>query len=520
MMKSEESGSRSTYTLVRCVAHDSCGDVFLAEDDNTGKQVAIQVIDLENVRAEEVAAGSRRVALHSQLKSVPHMKTFVGSYLIPNTTKLCHVSEYLDYSVTDILECHQVMSECAISEVLRIVLVCLDYLHDKSVAHEIVRASNITLDKSGTQVKLCPISTFHDKVCFALIGEEEFTPEVPYWSAPEVVGEMEMKTATKGRHPSDFSSSSSPPAAAEMKGEEKRNDSTNDDDDDVEAGPSSLPTTSQDIWSVGISALEMSLGYPPFADLDREKAHLLLREGESSRAIPRHLSKTFQHFLSLCLSKDPASRPTARELLKHKFIIKPAKGPKLQDYLVKVREQNTLVALTPRFGINVPGQNSTEFDDDDDGGGNGEDWDFEFGENVRAAEASNSLVISLLEEVKRQMSRNLLTSLSLPDTGMRNEAYKDLEDCFSKLKEFYLDIFSRSEQQKVEESVTQFVGSHFHDRLTKEFKANCRTANGDRLNFIQQNDLDVKEYIKLGLFSRFVVKKWKERMDEEKAGKL
>uniref|UniRef100_A0A7S2YUU1 Protein kinase domain-containing protein n=1 Tax=Chloropicon laureae TaxID=464258 RepID=A0A7S2YUU1_9CHLO len=522
---------RSTYTLVRCIAHDPSGDVFLAyvssplrmerraafssfafvrssalntrlttpvlplrflpflrsasarrEDDRTGSEVAIHVIDLESVSSEELTLGSKRIAVHSQCNT-PFLQAFVGSYTIPKTTKLCHVSEYMDYSVGDILRVHQKLSESAISEVLRVVCTCLEYLHDeKGIAHQKIRASSVLLDKAGSAKKLIPFSIFDEKPRHRREHEgQNFSQEISYWSAPEVVCGGEGLSEEE--------------AAAAV-------------------GPAA------DVWSVGIAALEMALGKPPLADLDPARATFLLKQGESARCIPGTLSKTLQHFVALCLQKDPSIRPTASELLKHKFLAKPGKGARLQDYMHKVRAQTKLLALTPRFGINGPERSLSSdafrsdggegYGDDGDGfGGNesgsGEEasawWEFEdlnaSGRSLAMSPSGEeSLVLAMLDRLSKQMARKILrrSEKSAASKVDRERWYADLEDATGKLAEIFTDLLTEEEQEEVEASVKDFM----EDRVFQAFR-----RKRDKF----QSDLDARKSLRMGLFSRFVIDK-------------
>merc|ERR1711981_506445 len=144
-----------------------------------------------------------------------------------------------------------------------------------------------------------------------------------------------------------------------------------------------------------MTALELA-GHLPFKGMDRAKAIFLLKEG-GKVPLPStaRISKTFHDFVSLCLSRDPSSRPTAKELLKHKFIkAKTSKGPKLQDYTRELRKQKRLIALTPRFGINVPEESNSAAD---------EDTQWEFGKKS----GEENLVVSMLDRISRQMAKVL-----------------------------------------------------------------------------------------------------------------
>uniref|UniRef100_A0A0D3BMU2 Protein kinase domain-containing protein n=1 Tax=Brassica oleracea var. oleracea TaxID=109376 RepID=A0A0D3BMU2_BRAOL len=90
-----------------------------------------------------------------------------------------------------------------------------------------------------------------------------------------------------------------------------------------------------DIWSLGITMIEMAKGKPPLADLHPMRVVFIIPR-ESPPQLDEHFSCPLKEFVSLCLKKAPAERPSAKELLKHRFIKTARKTPKL---LERIRER-------------------------------------------------------------------------------------------------------------------------------------------------------------------------------------
>ncbi|GMI85364.1 hypothetical protein like AT4G24100 [Hibiscus trionum] len=172
------------------------------------------------------------------------------------------------------------LEEIEICFILKETLTALDYLHRQGHIHRDVKAGNILLDNNGA-VKL---SDFGVSACMFDSGDRQrcrntFTG-TPCWMAPEV---MQAETGYDSK---------------------------------------------ADIWSFGITALELAHGHPPLSQYPPLKVLLMTLQNAPPRLGDKKFSKSFKDMIAMCLVKDPKKRPTAEKLLKHSFF-KHAKPPEL-----------------------------------------------------------------------------------------------------------------------------------------------------------------------------------------------
>lgn len=165
------------------------------------------------------------------------------------------------------------ISEDALCAILYDSLRGLEYLHTKAaLIHRDIKAGNLLLTDEG-QVKLADFGV--SAQLEEPSGHASTFIGTPYWMAPEVI-------------------------------------MTEDKD--------CFYTTQADIWSVGITAIELAEKNPPLSDIHPMRALKLIPTTDIGLAKPKNFSRQFVDFVEKCLTRDPAQRPTATQLLAHPFI--------------------------------------------------------------------------------------------------------------------------------------------------------------------------------------------------------
>ena len=282
----------------------SFGKVYKGFDKKTHLPVAIKVIDLEQA-TDEVEDIMIEISVLSQLDS-SYVTKYYGSYI--KGSKLWIVMEYCGGSSCYDLIKPGVMAEDYIAIIMREMLHGLKYLHMEGKIHRDIKAANILLTSNG-KVKMADFGV-SAQLSLTLTRKHSMVG-TPCWMAPEVI-----RQAGYG----------------------------------YEA----------DIWSLGITAIELAKGRAPLSHIHTMKAVLVIPRAEPP-TLEGAFSNNFKDFVSQCLKKNPAERTSISKLLCHPFITR----AKTTSFLTDLIHRHQMWLSRQRYDNT---QNDSQEEEEDDEG--------------------------------------------------------------------------------------------------------------------------------------------------------
>jgi len=266
---------------LREIGHGSFGAVFYARSTQSKDVVAIKKMLFSGKNSNEKWQDIvKEVQFFVGLNHENCVK-YHGCYIKDHTAWL--VMDYCLGSASDILEVHKKpLAEMECAAITHGALVGLAYLHKNNRIHRDIKAGNILLSERGV-VKLADFGSA------SMISPANSFVGTPYWMSPEVILAMD-----EGQYDGKV-----------------------------------------DIWSIGITCIELAERKPPLFNMNAMSALYHIAQNDPPQLSSNEWSSDFKDFVAKCLAKQPGDRPSADNLLKEPFLSRP-------------RAKNTLLELIER----------------------------------------------------------------------------------------------------------------------------------------------------------------------------
>ena len=381
------------YRLLTKIGSGSFGKVYKTEHIPSGKTLAVKLIDLDSLE-DDLADIIAELSVLSEC-SHNNITRFYRSFVAHNY--LWIVMEFLEAgSMRDVLALLGPLPEHFIAAVIHETLVGLDYLHKLQRVHRDIKSANILLG-SPNFVKLADFGV--TARLSETVQKRNTFVGTPFWMAPEVIEHMPYDQRC-------------------------------------------------DIWSLGITAIELATGEPPHAGLHPMRALFLIPK-TAPPTLPNGagFSKEFRSFVDSCLIRTPEKRPSVESLLKHPFL-KKMKGSR-KDELLRELVREAVSNKGKKLGKDI-GQETRKIMEESTSKTSSEEqdvsWDFSTVKEASKAKGVNTGTIKINKrKVKeKETLENLVSKFSVLEKPFedkdelekqrRQNIWKDVEKNLTELK--------------------------------------------------------------------------------------
>ncbi|XP_018418614.1 PREDICTED: serine/threonine-protein kinase 10 isoform X1 [Nanorana parkeri] len=278
------------WDIVGELGDGAFGKVYKAKNKETGVFAAAKVIDTKN--EEELEDYMVEIEILATCDH-PNIVKLLGAFYYEN--KLWIMIEFCQGGAVDaiMLELDRGLTEPQIQAICRQMLEALAYLHSMKIIHRDLKAGNVLLTQDGA-IKLADFGVSAKNV--KTLQRRDSFIGTPYWMAPEVVMCETMKDAPYDQR--------------------------------------------ADIWSLGITLIEMAQIEPPHHELNPMRVLLKIAKSEPpTLAAPSKWSPEFRDFLKISLDKNPETRPSAAQLLEHPFLNRGISARVLRDLVAEAKAE-------------------------------------------------------------------------------------------------------------------------------------------------------------------------------------
>jgi serine/threonine protein kinase len=268
--------------------------VYKAINIKTLETVAIKRIQINKNNQKNLLVIESEVSL---LKKLSHPNIVEFKDIISTKNYVNIVLEFLEGgSIGHALKTSGPLDEFLVNQLVKQILEGLIYIHSQNIIHRDIKAANLLIVKSG-KVKLADFG-----LAIKADGNEEHSiAGSPYWMAPEVIQEE------------------------------------------------GIITSACDIWSLGATIIEFLTTKPPYFGENEVVATWSIINNDHP-PLPERITNNLKDFLLKCFNKDPAKRPSAKELMKHTWITIPSK----RSYKNFIKQKKDLPSLFNGVKVVVP----------------------------------------------------------------------------------------------------------------------------------------------------------------------